>query len=234
MNISIIIPVYNEKESLPLLFQRLKPVCRHYVPFEIICIDDGSTDGSFEILVHEKETCPELKIIKFQTNSGKSAALAAGFREAQGDIVVTLDADLQNPPQFIPTLIEEIANADAVIGWRFDRQDSVLRRFASRFANGFRNFFLHDHSHDSACALNAFRRSFLKDIPLFKGMHRFFPALMQMQGARVVEVKVPHEPRIYGKSKYGTFSRGIWAFWDLLAVIWLRKRRLTYRVEKIV
>ena len=226
MKISIVIPVYNEQESIAPLFQRLKPACQACRPFEIICIDDGSTDGSLEALKREQASCPELKIIHFPSNGGKSAALAAGFKKAQGDIVVTLDADLQNPPEFIPTLIEKIADADAVIGWRVDRQDSPARKLASRFANAVRNFFLRDGAHDSACALNAFRRSFLQNFFVFKGMHRFFPALMRMQNARVVEVKVPHESRRFGRSKYRTFYRGISTFGDLLALIWFKKTKL--------
>lgn len=234
MKTSIVIPIYNERESIPSLIQRLKPACHTLAPFEIICIDDGSTDGSLEVLLHEKQSCPEMKIIKFEANSGKSAALTAGFKEAKGEIVVILDADLQNPPEFIPALVEKIAQADAVFGWRFDRKDSIAKKWASRFANRFRSFFLKDHSHDSACALNAFRREFLHDLPMFKGMHRFFPALMRMKNARVVEVKVPHEKRLYGISKYGTFYRGIPAFFDLLAVLWMYKRKITYRIEKIL
>ncbi len=234
MNVSVVIPVFNERETIPFLFHRLKPVCRQHAYDEIVCIDDGSTDDSLELLRQEQADCPGLKIVKLRVHSGKSAALAAGFAEARGDIIVTLDADLQNPPEAIPALVDKIGEADAVIGWRRARKDSVSKRWASRLANAVRHFFLQDRSHDSACALNAFRREYLLNIPMFKGMHRFFPALVQMQGAKVTEMQVPHESRLRGKSKYGPFSRGSGALADLLAVIWLKKRRLPPRlVEKV-
>jgi glycosyltransferase involved in cell wall biosynthesis len=177
---------------------------------------------------------PELKIIKFATNAGKSDALDAGFRAARGDIIVTLDSDLQNPPEEIPRFVQALEGVDAVYGWRRNRQDTGLKRLVSRFANRFRRFFLDDDAHDSGCAFKAFRREVIDTITMYKGMHRFFPALIRMRGFSAREIRIPDDPRRHGKSKYGTLFRGFSTSFDLIAVIWMRRRRLTYKIEKVL
>ncbi len=233
MNLSVIIPIYNEASSIPELIERIVSSCQEFTPYEIICIDDGSTDGTYHALMREKEIYEFLKIIRLRKNCGKSDALDAGFREAKGKFVVTLDADLQDHPEEIPHLLEAIEGYDVAIGWRHLRQDSILKKIASFLANRIRVFLLDDRSHDSACALKAFRDYTLKDLTMYKGMHRFFPALMRMKGFKEIEVKVSHSKRVYGESKYGTFSWGPKTFLDLLAVLWIRRRRMTYEIEEI-
>ncbi len=234
MKVSIVIPVYNEAESIPALFEELFAACHSLNPFEVICIDDGSTDNTFELLKEEQARHPEIQIIKFSTNFGKSDGLAAAFKVCRGDIVVTMDADLQNPPDEIPKLIAALDDCDAVIGWRSDREDTIFKRFASRFANGFRGWLLDDDAHDTACALKAFRREAIAEITMYKGMHRFLPALLKMQGSTVKEIKVKDRQRRYGETKYGTFKRGIPGFFDLLAVRWMKKRKLSHEIESTI
>ncbi|MCZ6642958.1 MAG: glycosyltransferase family 2 protein [Gammaproteobacteria bacterium] len=233
MTVSIIVPIFNEAESLAELFDELCSACLDIQPFEVVCIDDGSTDETLDVLMHEMTKHPEIRVIKFKNNVGKSDALDAGFKAAKGEIIVTIDADLQNPPAEIPRLVKALEDCDCVIGWRADRRDTIFKRFASTVANGIRGGLLKDNSHDSACALKAFKRQYLMEVVMYKGMHRFLPALLITQGALVREIRVQDRNRRYGSSKYGTFARGIPGLFDLLAVRWMQKRRLTYEIESI-
>lgn len=232
IKLSVIVPVYNEEESLPELVDRLKPVCESIGSYEVFFVDDGSTDKSFSVMSKFAEDWTELKLIKFKKRSGKTCALHAGISEAKGELVATIDADLQESPAEIPKLIAAIQGYDAVFGWRNQRNDSFLKHFASRSANAIRRFFLHDHSRDSACSLKVFRRSILIQLPLCKGLHRFFPSLMDMYGFSYREIKIQHWPRKYGKSKYGVFARAFPGMMDMMALIWMRKRKLDYQLEK--
>ena len=234
-SLSVVIPIYNEKESLPELFSRLVKTCAGYDPFEIICVDDGSTDGSFEKLCDLKKEYLKMTIIKFSENAGQAAALAAGLKAARGDVVVTLDADLQNPPEAIPLLLKHIEGVDAVVGWRKKRRDSFLRRWGSFIANTVRRLILKDSFHDNGCALKAFRRDAIADIVWFKRAFSFLPDLIQIAGYKVREIEVPHEERRHGRSKYPKmFFSGIAAFADTLLVLALKKRRIVYHIEKVV
>jgi len=231
--LSVIVPVFNEAEAIPELFERLVRSCSEYAPFEIVAIDDGSTDGSYESLADQRKLYPdaEIMIIRFRSNSGKSDALDAGFRAAKGNLIATIDADLQNPPEEISKLISALGSHALSAGKRIKREDTVFKRFASRFANFVRRKLLMDDASDTACGLKVFRKEALRELPMFKGMHRFFPALLRMKGFSVIEVEVQDAFRRYGNSKYGTFSRGIPGFFDMLAVYWMRKRKLTYEIK---
>jgi glycosyltransferase involved in cell wall biosynthesis len=175
---------------------------------------------------------PAVRVIRQRRNSGQSAALQAGFRFARGEIVITLDADLQNDPADIPRLLERIDTHDVVCGVRANRQDSWVRRVSSRIANGVRNRVTHDSVTDVGCTLRACRAEFLRRVPLFTGMHRFLPTLLKMEGARVIEVPVHHRPRLYGQPKYNIRNR-IWrALADLMAVRWMQKRWIDRRLSE--
>lgn len=231
--ISIVIPVYNEEENLsvliPLVVDVLKPLDKK---FEIILVDDGSTDNSFDVI---KKLCGryiEVRFIRFKENYGQTAAFDAGFRNVLGDIVVTLDSDLQNDPADIPRLLPYISDYDIICGWRAERKDTFVKKLSSRIGNSFRNFFTRDSIHDTGCSLKVYKREFLGKIKLYRGMHRFLPVLLQMEGARVFEVKVSHNPRKYGKSKYNIRNRLFTALYDLLAVRWMQKRKLNYEVTE--
>jgi glycosyltransferase involved in cell wall biosynthesis len=201
---SVVIPVYNESESLPSLFSALGRALKDR-SCEVILVDDGSQDASVELLRQQVQKDPRFRVVRFARNFGQTAAMAAGFDTAQGDVIVCLDADGQNDPADIARLLEEIRRgADVVSGWRFDRQDPWLtRRLPSRLANGLISFVTGVPLHDYGCTLKAYRRELLQNIRLYGEMHRFIPAWCAWKGARVVEVKVAHHPRRLGKSKYG-------------------------------
>jgi glycosyltransferase involved in cell wall biosynthesis len=233
--ISLVIPVYNEEENLPELFRELTEVLEKLsVSFEIIFIDDGSKDRSEAILREFALQDGRVRIIFFQKNCGQSAAFAAGFRSARGEIVVTMDADLQNDPHDIPLLLDKITSYDVVCGWRANRQDSLVRKISSWIANKTRNWVSDEQIKDVGCSLKAFRRECLQSFYYFKGMHRFFPTLIKMEGCSVAEVKVNHRPRRFGEAKYGIGNRALRGLIDLLAVRWMKKRLLNYEIREIV
>jgi dolichol-phosphate mannosyltransferase len=225
--ISIVIPVYNEEESLPLLDaeirQAMRPLGRSY---EVIYVDDGSTDGSARVLLRLAREDPALRIVRQRRNSGQSAALDAGFRSARGGLVVTLDADLQNDPADIPRLLERMDGHDVVSGVRVRRQDSWVRKASSRVANRVRNRVTRDDVTDVGCTLRACRAEVLRRVPMFDGMHRFLPTLLKMEGARAIEIPVHHRPRLHGQPKYNISNRLWRALGDLFAVRWMQKRRI--------
>ena len=231
IEISIVVPVYNERENLVLLDQEItksiKPLNKNY---EVILVDDGSTDGSSELIRVLQEKNSTIRLIRFGHNHGQTAAFAAGFDKARGDIIVTMDADLQNSPSDIPLLLTAIKDYDVVCGWRHKRNDPWIKKISSKVANSVRNSLSDESIADTGCSLKAFRRECFKDIKLYNGMHRFFPTLMKMEGFSVTQVKVGHYPRIHGHSKYNIRNRLFASFKDLLAIRWMKKRQLNYDI----
>jgi len=222
-DLSIVIPVLNEAENIEHLLFQLKAVLDSIdKTSEIILVDDGSTDSSFEILERLQKSDDRLRVIRFRRNFGQSAAFSAGFDFAQGKIIITLDADLQNDPKDIPKLIQKLEeDYDVVSGWRVDRKDRFLtRRLPSIVANFIISIITGVKLHDYGCSLKAYRREIVKNIKLYAEMHRFIPALASWMGIKVSEVPVNHAPRIAGKSKYG-FMRTIRVILDLLTVKFL-------------
>lgn len=230
---SIVVPVFNEEENLKILNEEIKDVLKKInESYEIIYVDDGSKDKSVEVLRELKSQTPQIRVIVFEKNSGQSAALDAGFRKAKGKVIITMDADLQNDPKDIPLLLSALENADAAVGWRASRKDSIKKKITSILGNFFRNLILGEKIHDTGCSLKAFKRECVERLKIFKGMHRFLPALVTMEGYKVVEVKVNHRPRIYGKTKYGFFDRFLTATPDLFAVMWMKRRAVPYRIKE--
>jgi len=231
IEISIIVPVYNERENLVLLDQEItksiKPLNKNY---EVILVDDGSTDGSSELIRVLQEKNSTIRLIRFGHNHGQTAAFAAGFDKARGDIIITMDSDLQNSPSDIPLLLTAIKDYDVVCGWRHKRNDPWIKKISSKVANSVRNSLSDESIADTGCSLKAFRRECFKDIKLYNGMHRFFPTLMRMEGFSVTQVKVGHYPRIHGHSKYNIRNRLFASFKDLLAIRWMKKRQLNYDI----
>jgi glycosyltransferase involved in cell wall biosynthesis len=223
MDLSIVIPLYNEEENVEPLCAQLKAalegVGREY---EIIIVDDGSTDGSFDVLKRLHEDDKRLKVIRFRRNFGQTAAFAAGFDRSQGEVVITMDADLQNDPADIPLLLEKIEEGyDVVSGWRLYRQDPFLtRRLPSMIANWLISQVTGVHLHDYGCSLKAYRREVVKNVQLYGELHRFIPAIASWMGVSVAEVPVRHYPRRFGRSKYG-LSRISRVLLDLLTVRFL-------------
>lgn len=234
-SLSVVVPVFNEEESLPVLIPKLAEVLKS-LPFsyEMIFVDDGSSDGSRRILKEMAFQYPCLRVLGFKENRGLSAALVAGMREARGKKIITLDSDLQNDPQDIPVLLEYLDRYDMATGWRQERQDQWLKRMSSKIANAVRNGLSGESIQDSACTLRAFKKECFEEIPLFNGMHRFFSTLAKMEGYRIVEVPVSHHPRKFGKSKYNIRNRMVRSFIDLLVVRWMKRRTIRYEIEERV
>ncbi len=230
--LSVIIPAFDEEENVEPCYRELVGVLEGLgATFEVIIVDDGSRDGTPRVLGRLAREDPRLRVLRFRENAGQTAAMDAGFRVARGGIVITMDADLQNDPRDIPRLLEALPGHDAVCGWRVDRRDPWTKRVASRIANGVRSRLTGDGVHDTGCTLKAFRREALQRLRLYRGMHRFLPALLQIEGCRVAEVPVAHRPRRAGASKYGNWGR-LWAgLADLWAVRWMARRRLRYELE---
>lgn len=231
--VSLVIPVFNEEESLPILAAEIAQAMRDTGRvYEAIFVDDGSTDGSPAVLAGLARQDPRIRVVHQRRNSGQSAAMDAGFRHARGDVIVTLDADLQNDPADIPKLLARMEDYDVVCGVRAKRQDDWVRRVSSRIANGVRNRVTHESVTDVGCTLRAFRAEYARRIPVFNGMHRFLPTLLRMEGARVTEVPVNHRPRVHGQAKYGIGNRLWRGIADLLAVRWLQKRWIDRRLSE--
>ncbi len=234
-DLSVVIPLYNEELNLTPLYESIRKVLEGLDrPWELIFVDDGSTDRGPEILRRISEKDDSVRVLTFEENAGQTAAFDAGFKKAQGSLIVTMDADLQNDPNDIPKLLEIIkdGNCELVCGWRHKRNDPLVKLISSKIANVVRNKLSPDNIHDTGCSLKVFQRDALLQIRLFNGMHRFFPTLMKINGFRVREVKVHHRPRKYGESKYNISNRAWRSFLDLLAVRWMRNRFLHYKIKE--
>jgi glycosyltransferase involved in cell wall biosynthesis len=222
--ISLVAAAYNEALNLEALYARVREVMGEGRPWELILVDDGSTDGSQDLIRKLAERDPRVHGIFFARNCGQTAALATGIRAARGELIATLDADLQNDPADLPKLEEMLGAHDAVVGYRQKRRDSLVRRVSTRIANGVRNRLTGDTIRDTGCPLKLFRAEAIRSIPLFEGMHRFFPTLLRYHGYSVVECPVSHRPRVAGVSKYGVLNRVFKSLRDLFAVRWMRSR----------
>ena len=235
-DLSVVFPVYNEEENLPILLREIAAALEGTRwSYEVVAVDDGSTDRSLAVLEGLRASHPTLRVLALEKNTGQTAALDAAWRGARGRLVVSLDADLQNDPADIPRMLEELerAGVDMVIGVRVNRQDSWSRRMQSKIGNGARNLITGDRITDTGCSLKLVKREAIERVRLFTGMHRFLPTLVRYAGYRVVETPVNHRPRQFGVSKYGAMNRAFRGLVDCFAVRWMRKRVLTYRVREI-
>ena len=234
-DLSVVFPVYNEEENIPILLREIAAALdgRGWT-YEIVAVDDGSTDRSLEVLRASRAQHPTLRVLALQKNSGQTAALDAAWRGARGRLVVSLDADLQNDPADIPSMMRKLEEtaSDMVIGVRVNRQDTFARKVQSRIGNGVRNWITGDQITDTGCSLKLVKREAVERVRLFTGMHRFLPTLVRYAGYKVVEMPVNHRARQFGVSKYGAMNRAFRGLADCFAVRWMGKRMLKYDVRE--
>ena len=224
-HLSIVIPLYNEAENLEPLAREIEAaLAGRETSYEVLFVDDGSEDSSPEVLARLAGADRRLRVLRQPRNMGQSAAFAVGFRHARGEIVATLDADLQNDPADLPRMLDELDSCDVVCGVRTDRHDSWVRRVSSRVANAVRNRLTGESIADVGCSLRVMRARHAKRVQMFDGMHRFLPTLLRLEGAAIREVPVRHRPRLRGVSKYGIHNRLWRALADLFAVRWMQRR----------
>ena len=232
-DLTLILPVYNEQECIEATLREAHEVLRgHFPAFEILAVDDGSDDDTPNVLAAVARELEELRVLKIVPHSGQSVAMGAGIRDAEGKIVVLMDADGQNDPADIPRLVEELGEHDACFGYRASRRDSRAKILAGKAANAIRNRVLREEIIDTGCTLKAFKADVLQDWPIWHGMHRFIGSFASMRGARISQVPVIHRPRTAGSSKYTNLGRLMETLQDLLGVRWMGKRHRRHRVER--
>ena len=236
--LSIVIPAFNEAENVPLLAEELRKElgAAGLDSYEVVFVDDGSTDETAARVRREAQRDPRFRLLRLACNGGESAATEAGLRRARGGILVVMDADLQNPPADVPRLVEAVRSGatDCACGWRATRGegDGWFRRVQSRIANAVRNALSGEDIRDSGCTFRAFRRECVERVKLYRGMHRFLPTLIRLEGFRVTEVPVGNRPRVHGQSKYGMWNRAFAALRDLFAVRWMRTRVVRWQIAE--
>ena len=236
--LSVVVPAFNEQGNLgPLTAAIARAVEPLALTWEVVVADDCSRDESWQVLAQLGAVDPRIRGVRLARNSGQSAALWAGIKAARGRFVATMDADLQNVPADLPLMLAALEKCDCVCGTRVATRkhgDSAVRRLASRLANGVRNWITRESVSDSGCCYRIFRRECVQDLKFFKGMHRFLPTLIRMEGWTVAEVPITHHPRLSGRSHYGLWDRLLASSYDLLAVRWMQKRMVAYRVAESV
>lgn len=234
--LSVVVPCHNEEDSLVPLVNAIREAVRPLdLDYEIIIVDDFSTDKSWEILRNLGAQDSRVRGRRLVKCCGQSAALWAGIQAASGQFIATVDADLQNDPKDLPRFLEALKQHDCVCGSRTESRaqgDSWIRRLSSQIANGVRNRFTRENVSDSACGYRVFRRECVGNLKFFKGMHRFLPTLIKMEGFRVTEIPVSHNARLNGKSHYGVWNRLFETSWDLFAIRWMQKRMFQYQVAE--
>lgn len=236
VDLSLLIPIYNEADNVRPLYEEIVAALEPHAAlgrWELVFVDDGSTDASPEVLRALRAADPRVRVIRLAKNAGQSAAFAAGFGRVRGDAVVMLDGDGQNDPADIPKLVGALAGHDAVCGIRAKRRDDVIRRISSKVGNFCRRSVTGDEIVDTGCSLKAFRRELLVRVPMFNGMHRFLGTLGGYAGARIAQIPVNHRERTRGTSKYGVWNRLWVTMADLAAVYWMRRRWLRYQAEEV-
>ncbi len=234
--LSLVIPCYNEEENVPTLLSRVDGALANFGrPFEVLIIDDASKDSTPKLLEDGMRKYPWLRVLRMAKNGGQSAAFEAGFAAAKGEVIATIDADLQNDPEEIPRLVPMLdeKKVDMITGWRKDRQDTNFRRWQSRQANRIRNWVTQETVNDSASSLKVYRAHAIKGLNLFRGAHRYFPTLVKARGYTVFETPVKHSHRFAGTAKYGFGNRAFVGLVDIFGVRWMKSRWLKYQVNEV-
>ncbi len=234
-DLSVVFPVFNEEDNVPILLDEIATALRGQPwTYEMVAVDDGSRDRSLEVLRQSRTKYPNLRVLALEKNTGQTAALDAAWRAARGKSVISLDSDLQNDPADIPAMMRKLeeSGVDMVIGVRVNRQDTFAKKIQSRIGNSVRNWITGDRITDTGCSLKLAKKEAIDGVALYTGMHRFLPTLLRMKGYKVVEMPVNHRPRRYGTSKYGAMNRAFRGLVDCLAVRWMSKRMLNYKVKE--
>ena len=232
-NLTIIVPLYNEEENIDRLNKELNAFLKiSLVDSQVLFINDGSSDNSEELIKNICKVNDRFKLISFKENYGLSAAIKAGFDNTKTSLVGYIDADLQTNPEDFNLLLKEIDNNDLVTGVRTSRKDSIIKNISSLIANTIRKVFTNDEMDDTGCPLKIIRSDFAKKIPMFKGIHRFLPAMVLLQNGRVTQVSVRHYPRIAGKAKFGFFNRLTGPLIDCFAYLWMKKKYINYQIKE--
>ena len=230
LNLSVVVPVFNERDNIIPLIDEIVVALDGFVNYEIIYVNDGSSDDTLEMLINKQKTTPTLRVLEHAKSCGQSTAVRTGVKNAKSDWIATLDGDGQNVPKDIPNLYKKAMDADPndnvwlIAGWRKKRNDSWLKLKSSKYANAIRSWMLKDKTPDTGCGLKVFRRDIFIDLPSFDHMHRYLPALYQRAGGKVENVEVSHRAREMGISKYGFWNRALVGITDLLGVSWLIRR----------
>ncbi len=232
-NLTIIVPVYNEEENLIRVEEKLKEYAlKSKIDCQILMVNDGSKDNSENLMIEICDRNPEFNYISFEKNCGLSAAIKAGFDYSTTDLTGYIDSDLQTDPFDFDLLLEEIGNYELVNGFRHERKDSGIKNLSSLIANTVRNWFTHDGMDDTGCPLKIIRTDYAKRIPMFRGLHRFLPAMIMLQGGRIKQVPIKHYPRMAGTPKFGLRNRLIKPLMDCFAYLWMKKNYINYNVSK--
>jgi glycosyltransferase involved in cell wall biosynthesis len=232
-NLTIVVPLYNEEENIDRLNKELNAFLKiSLLDTQVLFINDGSSDNSEELIKKICKVNDRFKLISFKKNYGLSAAIKAGFDNAKTSLVGYIDADLQTNPEDFNLLLKEIDNNDLVTGVRTSRKDSIIKNISSLIANTIRKLFTNDKMDDTGCPLKIIRSDFAKKIPMFKGIHRFLPAMILLQKGRVTQVSVRHYPRIAGKAKFGFFNRLTGPLIDCFAYLWMKKKYINYQIKE--
>jgi dolichol-phosphate mannosyltransferase len=229
--LTIIVPVFNEEDSLPAFFLEMDNFIKTSpVPSRVLFINDGSTDNSLKILREKSTQTVYCTVLSLDKNYGLSVAIKAGFDHCQTTLIGYIDADLQTHPDDFLSYFKYFPEYDMVNGIREKRKDSLTKRLSSKFGNAYRRLMINDNIKDSCCPLKIVKSSYAREIPFFKGMHRFLPALVQLQGGRVMQIPISHSPRYAGTSKYHLYNRLVGPFFDTFAFRWMRSRYIRYKV----
>ncbi|MBB6634604.1 glycosyltransferase family 2 protein [Cohnella thailandensis] len=230
--LSVVVPLYNERDDLMRLYFAITGALDPFIgEYEIILVNDGSTDGSETLLDRIAENDPRVRVIPFQRNYGQTAAISAGLKMAEGCFIALMDGDLQTYPEDILKLLPYMQEFDFANGTRVERKDTLLKKISSRIGNGVRNRVTGDRVQDTGCPMKVFKSDVAQSFNLYEGFHRFLPTLARMNGFRVVEVPVGHRERTAGHSKYGVLNRAFVGLMDAIVIGWLRKRTINYRIR---
>lgn len=230
---TIIVPVYNEEDNLKRVEQELSSYIKIATKkTKILFVNDGSRDNSQQLIEEICAINPDFSYISFEQNCGLSAAIAAGFKNIDTELVGYIDSDLQTSPEDFNLLLEEIGKYDLVTGVRANRKDAFIKNISSTIANGIRRSFTHDGMDDTGCPLKVIKTEFAKNIPMFNGLHRFLPAMILLQNGKIKQIPVQHFPRIAGEAKYGLWNRLVGPLIDCFAYLWMKKKYLNYKIAK--